>query len=72
MMHEYLNKNFFSVYRKYLLVLEKPFIEKLESNNNKIKNYFGNTLDKHTKRIYGAPEGIFDYMMARKRGGVEN
>ena len=28
----------------------------LESTNNKLENYFGNTLDKHTKRIYINPE----------------
>ena len=49
---EYLNKNFFPEYRKYLVFIEKQFIGKLESTNNKLENYFGNTLDKHTKRIY--------------------
>ena len=63
MMQEYLIKNFFPVYRKYLIFLEKPFIGKLESINNKIENYFGNTLDKHR---------IFDYIMARKNGWIEN
>lgn len=72
MMQDYLNKNFFPVYRKYLIFLEKPFIGKLESTNNKLENYFGNTLDKHTKRIYRTPEGIFDYIMARKDGWIEN
>ncbi len=72
MMQEYLNKNFFPVYRKYLVFLEKPYIGKLESTNNKIENYFGNTLDKHTKRIYRSSEGIFDYIMARKDGWIEN
>ena len=72
MMQDYLNKNFFPVYRKYLIFLEKPFIGKLESTNNKLENYFGNTLDKHTKRIYRTPEGIFDYIMARKSGWIEN
>ena len=72
MMQEYLNKNFFPVYRKFLIFLEKPFIGKLESTNNKLENYFGNTLDKHTKRIYRTPEGIFDYIMARKDGWIKN
>ena len=56
MMQDYLNKNFFPVYRKYLIFLEKSFIGKLESTNNKLENYFGNTLDKQTKRIYITPE----------------
>ena len=72
MMQEYLNDNFFPVYRKYLIFLEKDHIGKLESTNNKLENYFGNTLDKHTKRIYRTPEGIFDYIMARKDGWIEN
>lgn len=72
MMQDYLNKNLFLVYRKYLIFLEKPFIKKLESTNNKLKNYFGNTLDKHTKRICRTPEGIFGYIMARKNGWIEN
>ena len=71
-MQDYLNKNFFPVYKKYLVFLEKPFIKKLESTNNKLENYFGNTLDKHTKRIYRTPEGIFNYIMARKNGWIEN
>lgn len=72
MLQDYLNKNFFPEYRKYLVFLEEPFIGKLESTNNKLENYFGNTLDRHTKRIYRTPEGIFDYIMARKNGWVEN
>ena len=72
MMQDYLNKNFFPVCKKYLVFLEKPYIRKLESTNNKIENYFGNTLDKHTKRIYRTSEGIFDYIMARKDGWMEN
>ena len=71
-LQDYLNKNFFPEYRKYLVFLEKPFIGKLESTNNKLENYFGNTLDKQTKRIYKTPEGIFDYIMARKDGWIEN
>lgn len=71
-LQDYLNKNFFPEYRKYLVFLEKPFIGKLESTNNKLENYFGNTLDKHTKRIYKTPEGIFDYIMVRKDGWIEN
>ena len=72
MMQEYLKKNFFPVYRKYLVFLEKPYIGKLESTNNKIENYFGNTLDKHTKRVYRTPEGRFNYIMAKKEGWVDN
>ena len=37
MMQDYLNKNFFPVYRKYLIFLEKLFIGKLESLTTKQK-----------------------------------
>ena len=37
-------------------------------NNNKIENYFGNMLDKYTKRIYKTLEWIFGYIMTRKDG----
>ena len=50
---------------------KKPSIGKLENTNNKLENYFRNTLDKH-KKIYRTPEGIFDYIMARKNGWIEN
>ena len=69
MIQEYLIKNFFPVYRKYLIFLKKPFIGKLESTNNKIENYFGNTLDKHSKRIYRTPEGIFIILWREKMDG---
>ncbi len=58
MMQDYLNKNFFPVYRKYLIFLEKDHIRKLKNTNNKLDNYFGNTLDKRTKGIYRTSEGI--------------
>ena len=69
---KYLNKNFFPQYRKFLKFLETPFKEKLERTNNKLENYLGNTLDKHTKKIYRTPEGLFAYIMSRKDGWIEN
>ena len=70
-MQEYLIKNFFPVYRKYLIFLEKPFIGKLESTNNKIENYFGNTLDKHTKKIYRTPMEYLIILWREKIGGLK-
>ena len=72
LLSEYLNKNFFSQYRKFLKFLENPFKWKLEGINNKIENYLGNTLDKHSKKIYRTPEGMFAYIMSRKNGWIEN
>lgn len=72
MMQNHLNKNFFPVYRKYLVFIKKLFIGKLESTNNKLENYFENTLDKLTKIIYMISEGIFDYIISRKNGVIEN
>ena len=49
MMQDYLNKNFFQVYRKCLIFLEKDHIGKLESTNNKLENYFINTQKESTE-----------------------
>ena len=51
MIQDYLNKNFFPVYKKYLIFLEKPFFKKLKSTNDILENYFRNTLDKHKKEF---------------------
>ena len=50
---KYLIKNFFLIFRKYLIFLEKLFITKLESTINKIENFFSNALDKKIYRIPG-------------------
>ena len=42
---EFLNKNVFPEYRKFLRFLKKPFKGKLKGTNNKIENYLRNTLD---------------------------
>ena len=46
LLSEYLNKNFFPEYRKFLKFLENPFKGKLEGTNNKIENYLGNDRDR--------------------------
>jgi len=40
----YLNKNFFPEYRKYLRFLEEDYKNHLEPTNNKLENYKGNTM----------------------------
>ena len=65
-MQDYLNNNIFPVYRKYLVFLEKPFIGKLESTNDKLENFFGNVLDNHTKRIYRTQGNIWLYYGKKK------
>lgn len=72
MVQECSNKNFFPVYRKFLIFLEKDHIGKLESAKNKMGNYFENPLDNYTKKMYRSFKGIFDYIMARKDGRIEN
>ena len=42
-LQEYIMKNFMPNYRKYIIFLKKEFKEKLDSTDNKLENYFGNT-----------------------------
>jgi len=47
-----LKKNFSSEYQKFLKFLEKNYKDKLESTNNKLENFNGNTMPKYEKRSY--------------------
>lgn len=49
---EYIWKNFMPIYKKYIKFLKKDYNNKLDSTDNKLENYFGNTLSKHVKKIY--------------------
>lgn len=53
---------------KIFNIFRKTIHSKLESTNNKIEHYFGNALDKHTKRIPITSEGIFDYIEVKMDG----
>ena len=47
-------------------------IGKLEPTNNKIENYFGNTLPRWIKNIFRTESGLFNFVSNRKNGWIEN
>ena len=51
-LEKYIKKKFMPIYKKYIVFLEKDYKGKLDSTNNKIENYFGNTLPKRIKNIF--------------------
>lgn len=71
-LQNYINENFMPNYKTYIKFLEKPHKGKLEPTNNGCETYFGNTLDKHTKRIYKTMEGLFSFICIRREGWIEN
>lgn len=54
-------------YKKYIKFLIKEFKKKLDSTDNRLENYFGNTLDKHIKKIFRTKLGLFNYVIERKK-----
>ena len=71
-LQEYIMKNFMPNYKKYIIFLKKEFKEKLDSTDNKLENYFGNTLNKHIKKIFRTKQGLFNFIFERKNGWNEN
>ena len=69
---EYLWKNFMPIYKKYIKFLKKEHKDKLEPTDNKLENYFGNTLSKHIKKIYRTKQGLFNFILERKNGWIGN
>lgn len=67
----YLEKNFFPEYRKYLRFLEKDYKDKLDSTNNKLENFNGNTMPKYEKKIYGTKRGLWSALMHKKDGWIK-
>ena len=53
-------------YKKYIRFLKKEFKEKLDSTDNKLENYFGNTLNKHIKKIFRKEPGLFNFIFEKK------
>ena len=47
-------------------------MKKLDFMNNKIEDYFGNTLPKRIKNIFRTKRGLFNFISNRKKGWVEN
>ena len=65
-------KNFMPIYKKYIKFLKKEHKTKLDCTNNKLENYFGNTLSKHIKKIFRTKKGLFNFIFQRKNGWNEN
>lgn len=68
---EYLIKNFFPVYKRYLVFLKKGTNGHLEKTNNKCENYIGKILDKYHKSKFKTLKGAFDYICHRVEGWIE-
>ena len=71
-LEEYISKNFMPIYKKYIKFLQDKYKEKLDSTDNKLENYFGNTLNKHIKKIFRTKSGLFNFILQRKNGWNEN
>ena len=65
---EYLKDNFFPEYGKYLRFLEEGYKDKLDSTNNKLENFNGNTMPKYEKRSYKTKRGLWSALMHKKDG----
>jgi len=71
-LREYIQQIFMSNYKKYIKFLIKEFREKLDSTDNRLENYFSNTLDKHIKKIFKTKQGLFNFIIERINGWNEN
>lgn len=71
-LREYISNNFMPIYKKYIKFLRKEYKGKLDGTDNKLENYFGNTLNKHIKKIFRTKQGLFNFIKERKNGWVEN
>ena len=65
---DYISNNFLPIYKKYIKFLQKEYKGKLDSTDNKLENYFGNTLGKHIKKIFRTKQGLFNFIIERKKG----
>ena len=68
---EYLNKNFFPVYKRFIVFLKKEVEGKLENTNNKCENYIGKILKKSRKSDFKTISGAFDYIFHKINGWFE-
>ena len=68
---DYLKKNFFPEYRKFLRFLENDYKRYLDSTNNKLENFNGNTMPKYEKRSYRTMQGLWSALMHKKDGWIK-
>lgn len=69
---KYISESFMPIYKKYIIFLNEKIGGKLDHTNNKVENYFGNTLPKRIKNIFRTKSGAFNFILGRKNGWVEN
>ena len=69
---EYLKRNFFPDYRKFLHFLEKDHIGKLDAYNNKIENFNKITMPRFEKKSYRTWRGLWSTLMHKKDVWIEN
>ena len=68
----YLIKDFFPEYKKFLWFLEDEFKGKLTRTDNDSEMYFHATLPKAEKKRYRTEEGVFNQICNRKNGWMKN
>ena len=69
---EYLLKNFFPRYKKFLYYLEFPFNHRLDNTNNQTENYIGGTIPKSYKRKFRTKKGIINQIYYKGNGWIKN
>ena len=69
---EYLIENFFPVYKRYIVFLEKEVKGYLPKTDNLCENYIGKIIDKKVKGKFKTILGAFDYIVNRAEGWIKN
>ena len=66
-LQEYIMKNFMPYYKKYIKFLKNEYKGKLDNTDNKLENYFGNTLNKYIKKIFRTKTRIIQLHIPEKK-----
>ena len=69
---EYLDKNFFPIYKNFIYYLEKPYSNHLERTNNRLEGYFRTTLPKKNKKNYRSFKGLINEVYHKGIGWIKN
>ena len=67
----FLEKDFFPEYKKYLWFLKKEYKGKLTRTDNDSEMYFHATLPKSEKKRFRTEQGIFNQIFNRKNGWMK-
>ena len=68
---EYLIKNFFPVYKRYIVFLKKEVKGYLPKTDNLCENYIGKIIDKKIKGKFKTMLGAFYYILNRSEGWIK-